>query len=290
VLSEQEILDTLDNANNGGYYCHFVALGHGYSYLIDCRLNVFRNDHDQWAIAIERLGYNPRAGDILLEIFYYGNCLINLEQYNGQSTNYYMIYPIDREAFHQTIDVEWLQPDARSWLVHGERIALSHNKQDYVEAGIQLKEYEPDTISVEEVGRLLVTQHRHLFRATDRELYKSIPHDLKKILVLDKWYHRDFNEFIRPAISDQQLLQAYALQQASNNQLNMSLEAFTELFRNQETTNTQWNKAQWEDNRPGSYETWQQLARVIATGDIYYYRPSLEPNTHWKNWPDSGSL
>jgi hypothetical protein len=104
MLSEPEILDIIDNANKGGYYCHFVELGQGYSYLIDCRLNVFRNDNGKWAVAVERLGYNPRAGDILLEIFYYGNCLINLEQYNGQSTNYYMIYPIDSENFNQTTE------------------------------------------------------------------------------------------------------------------------------------------------------------------------------------------
>jgi hypothetical protein len=290
MLPEQEILDTIDNANKGGYYCHFVDLGHAYSYLIDCRLNVFRNDNDKWVVAIERLGYNPRAGAILLDIFYYGNCLINLEQYNGQSTNYYMIYPIDRENFHQTIDGERLLLEAQYWLVRGEKVELSHNKQDYVEAGIELKEYEPDEISAEEVGRLVATQYRKLFRATDQELYKSIPDDLEKVLVIDEWYHKDFNELMQPEISDEQLKQAYALQQKFKDQLEMTLEGFTELLRNQETTNTQWNKTQWEDNRPSSYETWQQLARVISTGDVNYYKPTLEPNTHWKHYPDSGSL
>jgi hypothetical protein len=290
MLPEQEILDTIDNANKGGYYCHFVDLGHAYSYLIDCRLNVFRNDNDKWVVAIERLGFNPRAGAILLDIFYYGNCLINLEQYNGQSTNYYMIYPIDRENFHQTIDGERLLLEAQYWLVRGEKVELSHNKQDYVEAGIELKEYEPDEISAEEVGRLVATQYRKLFRATDQELYKSIPDDLEKVLVIDEWYHKDFNELMQPEISDEQLKQAYALQQKFKDQLEMTLEGFTELLRNQETTNTQWNKTQWEDNRPSSYETWQQLARVISTGDVNYYKPTLEPNTHWKHYPDSGSL
>ncbi len=61
MLKEQEILHTIDNANKLGSYCHFVWLGDVYSYLIDCRINIFRNANDQWAIAIERLGYNPRA-------------------------------------------------------------------------------------------------------------------------------------------------------------------------------------------------------------------------------------
>ena len=122
MIPEPQILDTIDNANRGGYYCHFVWLSDPYSYLIDCRLNVFRNDDDKWAVAIERLGYNPRAGDINLQIFYYGNCLINPEEYNGQSTNYYSLSPIDRDNFIQTTEGESFQPDAEYWLVRGEKV------------------------------------------------------------------------------------------------------------------------------------------------------------------------
>lgn len=45
-----------------------------------------------------------------------------------------------------------------------------------------------------------------------------------------------------------------------------------------------------EHNRPSSTETFQQLARVLVTGDVAHYLPTLAPNTHWKNWPDGGSL
>ena len=139
MLSEQQILDSLDNANKRGYYCQFVQLGHVCSYLIDCRLNVFRNGKDQWAVAIERLGFSPSAGVIELEIYYYGNCLTDLEEHNGQSTNYYMVYPIDWENFLQTTDESYLRPEVRFWLVRGEKIPLSHNKQDYQDAGIELR-------------------------------------------------------------------------------------------------------------------------------------------------------
>ena len=50
-----------------------------------------------------------------------------------------------------------------------------------------------------------------------------------------------------------------------------------------------WNAVQWE-NRPSTYETWQQIARVLATGDTTIYNPSLASNTHWKNWPEGGSM
>jgi hypothetical protein len=44
------------------------------------------------------------------------------------------------------------------------------------------------------------------------------------------------------------------------------------------------------DERPSSSETFQQLAQVLATGDAGYYRPTQSPNTHWRNWPEGGTL
>jgi hypothetical protein len=37
-------------------------------------------------------------------------------------------------------------------------------------------------------------------------------------------------------------------------------------------------------------EAFQQLAKVIATGDRSQYRPSQPGNTHWRNWPGGGQL
>jgi hypothetical protein len=288
-MTEQEILKTLDNSNDG-YYCSFVELGHVYSYLIDLRLNVFRGDNDRWAIAIERLGYNPRAGAIFLDIYYFGNCLINLEQYNDRPSNYYSVYPIDLDSFNNSIDGETLKADAKIWLVRGQQIELSHNKQDYKAAGVDLKEYEPNEISAEEVGRLIVLKHNALFRATDQELYKSIPTDLKKILTLDEWYHKDFQLINTPTMTNDNLMQAYELNKNLTGLSGIDFETFAAAFRQQESLNDDWNNDNIDNNSPSSYETWQQIAKVIATGDIKYYRPTIQSNTHWINWPDSGSL
>jgi hypothetical protein len=45
-----------------------------------------------------------------------------------------------------------------------------------------------------------------------------------------------------------------------------------------------------EGERPSQSETFLQLADVLITGDVSRYRPTLEPNTHWKNWPEGGQL
>lgn len=290
MITEDQILDKLDNYKLGDY-CQFIDLGHVYSYLIDCRLNIFRNDNDNWAIASERLGFNPRGGGITLDICYFGNCLINLESYNGQHTNTYTVLPIRWEDFIETADADILKEDAKYWNVRGEQIELSHNKDEYLKAGIELKEFEPGEISLEEVGRLLITKRQDLFRATDGELYKSLPKDLKKILVIDKWYHRDFVEIIQPTLSGEHLKRVYEFNKnLATGQQYTDYESFATMFRRQEQSNSDFNESQWRDNRPSSYETWQLIAKVIATGDKSLYMPTVEANTHWKNWPDSGSL
>lgn len=45
-----------------------------------------------------------------------------------------------------------------------------------------------------------------------------------------------------------------------------------------------------EEELPSHNETFQQLAEVLVTGDISKYRPSMKPNTAWKNWPEGGLL
>src|SRR5436190_7403725 len=118
MITEDQVLSKLDNYHLGSY-CQFIDLGQVYSYLIDCRLNIFKGDDDKWAIAGERLGYNPRSGGILLDICYFGNCLINLENYNSQDTNYYTVTPIDWNDFLETAESEVLKPDAKFWNIRG---------------------------------------------------------------------------------------------------------------------------------------------------------------------------
>jgi hypothetical protein len=291
MLTEKEILSNLDDTYKFGDYFQFIQLGHPYSCLIDSRLNVFWGDDDRWAIAAERLGYNERAGEIELEIYYYGNCLINLEEYNNQQINYYTLRNIDSDSFFKTTDGPDLLPDAKYWLLKSEKINLSADVSTYAVNGIKLKEYEPGQIGVEEAARLAVVSQGDLFRASDDELNKSLPAGLKKVLVLDEWHHKDFLEVNHPVISDEYLKYAYEYNKELNGSVaDMDFETFANLLRQQEKRTANSNKRNRNKKRPGSYETWKQIAKVIITRDTSFYQPTLPANTHWKNWPDSGSL
>lgn len=44
------------------------------------------------------------------------------------------------------------------------------------------------------------------------------------------------------------------------------------------------------DELPSKNETFIQIAKVLETGDITFYKPTHEPNTSWRNWPEGGTL
>jgi len=41
---------------------------------------------------------------------------------------------------------------------------------------------------------------------------------------------------------------------------------------------------------PSKNETFKQIAKVLETGQAEYYKPTKQPNNHWKNWPVGGTL
>ncbi|MEI9943032.1 MAG: hypothetical protein WDN26_02315 [Chitinophagaceae bacterium] len=69
-------------------------------------------------------------------------------------------------------------------------------------------------------------------RSTDEELYKSIPETLEKILVIDEWYHRDFNEITQSETSDEQLKAIYNFNKnLIEREYPLDYESFISMFR-----------------------------------------------------------
>ena len=237
---------------------------------------------------MELWGYNPRQDNIVLEIYIYGNCLVNREYYNGGIVNIYEIFPV--ENFESTVDGESIKADTKKWIVRRKEVLLSHNKKDYKTAGIELKEYEPGEIRVEEAARLVIIKNSNLFRATDAELYKCIPSNLKKILVLNEWYQKDFYDLKADSLSEESMRTTYEDLRKLRPDSFMKYEEFRQINMEQMKRDQDENRKQWKENRPSSYETWQQIAKVIVTGNKSYYHPTLKPNSHWKNWPESGGM
>lgn len=93
--------------------------------------------------------------------------------------------------------------------MRGIPVALSHDKTDYERVGIGLVKFGPGKIDVDEVNYLSINQNQDVFRATDEELYRSIPSDLKKVWTPDGWYHRDFTVCPPKILSGAEITGAY---------------------------------------------------------------------------------
>jgi hypothetical protein len=59
-------------------HCDFPMLDNAYIFPADVRLTLYR-DPTRWALALEALGFSPKAGDdadrIILDLYVFGNCL-----------------------------------------------------------------------------------------------------------------------------------------------------------------------------------------------------------------------
>lgn len=52
----------------------------------------------------------------------------------------------------------------------------------------------------------------------------------------------------------------------------------------------EWRHPDLGDERPSDLESFWQLAMVLETGDVTLYQPPEPPNTHWRHWPEGGTL
>jgi len=214
----------------------FPMLDNGYVYLADVRIDAYR-DEDRWAMVIEVIGFNVRAGahdgiNNCLHLF--GNCLKRSPGTANEDFLHLTEDGADGPVFvEDSLDI--VRPDARIIQVRGRAVEFTFDTPEFAKYGIDLGSSEVHT---HELLRLLIGQHRAPFLATEAELRDRVPPDLPMVLRLDEWYHPDL--------------------------------AGGEV--------------------PSSSETFQMIAEVLVTGESSRYRPKKLPNTHWKHWPEGGTL
>jgi hypothetical protein len=178
--------------------------------------------------------------------------LINLEEYNNHKINSYSADPIKWRNYQAATEDELLNPAAETITVQGTQVKLTHDKTAHEQAGIKLVEYEPGRITMDEVGRLLVRDHGALFRATDQELYKSLPADLQKILVLDEWHRRDFRQSRVVEATGPKVEEIHKTSQQSLKASGLSLADLAAAMQVQNERTTHQNQEAWENDHPAA--------------------------------------
>jgi hypothetical protein len=272
MFCTSDIIQNLEN-NRDTYSSRFILLSNETDQLLDTRLNVFRHPTGRWTLAFEKLVFDPIENMILLEIYYYGNCV----QHLYQERNFFEMMMVDHESLNATTRGLLLKPGAESWLVGDRVIYLTHRREKYLGAGIMLEH--ADCISTVEAARYLVATKRKHFRASKEQLYLCLPDDLERILVLDEWHHQDYHQNYVLDWSEAEVMDTLTLMGEEWRFGTFTHEALRSML------NSVLNQEERVLYSPSTYETWPMIAEVIVTGDVSYYAPTLEPNTHWSNWP-----
>ncbi|MEV0272557.1 hypothetical protein AB0H43_27590 [Hamadaea sp. NPDC050747] len=123
----EQILAQLDDAARD---YRFADPEHPYSSAIDARLHVFRDD-SRWALLIELVGYNPRAGNVVDVVHAYGNCLT---RGRPGCENEDFLSRIDNMDEIEDIDnPEYLQTDGGPIEIRGRRVPVEAAAGDPLE-------------------------------------------------------------------------------------------------------------------------------------------------------------
>ena len=48
--------------------------------------------------------------------------------------------------------------------------------------------------------------------------------------------------------------------------------------------------SEYGGDKPSSYETFNLIADILISKNVENWKPTLEPNNVWKNWPEAGGL
>lgn len=182
----EEILRQLDACAEG---CVFPMLDNGYVYPADVRLHAFRDDA-RWAIVIEALGQNPRAGHldgISNCLHCYGNCL----RRPPGTSNEDFLHVVEDGPDGPTFDEETgsVREGVKDVRIRGHVVPLALDPVTLAAKGIALED--GPGVRAFELLRGLLPEHRDWLLATEEELRERVPPDLPRLLRLDEWHHPD---------------------------------------------------------------------------------------------------
>lgn len=248
----KDILNHLDDCVMENPLWTFMDLEHGYFYTANSRLSLFASD-TQWAIVFEMSGFANRSCAILLELNYFGNCLINLEtggENNAYTYNAKHFELVNRAALKEIESgFEQVSSTATHVKLRGESVAISNTNRGF-ERWIpdMLDRDHDDKITFADLGRYLAFEYEKECRATVEELRSCLPDEssLPFIGCIDQWYHEEYNNYL--------------------------------------DDDEPWGEP------PSSYETFPLIAEVLVSGDMGKFQPMLSPCNHWRHWPEAGEL
>ena len=178
----------------------FPMLDNGYVYLVDVRLSAYRTER-YWAMIIEILGSDFRAGGVFNLLYRFGNCFPETPGLANDGILAVMDNPVNNSIFDE--EAHWdIRQENGFVCIREETIAYDVTSQALERIGISEDEMDGGPVSITELVRSLVPEHHMLLLATDEELNQRLQVDVPLILRLDEWCHPDLIEGELPSTSE----------------------------------------------------------------------------------------
>ena len=264
VPSAEDILGQLDQCAAA---FNFPILDNGYVYLADVRLSAYR-DKKRWAMIIETLGYNPRASGIhsfSSSLYCFGNCLKGKPGLDNDS----WVYPISDGPDRSLLDeANSLNEGAKSLRIRETVVRI--NRDAAFLAG-------------KKIGRKFDIENWRAYALRQKEPVRKNLLDAAQRMAESP----GDGEFAGQDLLRSLLPEYRAKLLATDEELAKRLKAKVPLVLGLD----EWHHPDvTAGETPRQSEVFQMVAEVLATGDVQRYKPTQEPNTHWRNWPSGGDL
>jgi hypothetical protein len=276
-FTARDVLEELDyDAREKAAF--FADFDHGYKYHVDGRLTVY-GDARRWAVVIEQLSVNPRAGcfaGLSTTIHYHGNCIELPPQPGWGDEAVKSIAVFQNGPSGPLLDAEFgeqVNLDARDVRIRGQVVPIRTDENYYWARNIEVESITdkgvddliaglPDTLPPE------VAEHA-------RKDYETLRSEVGKFR-LRTWH---LARALVPECRDLLLATETERREGLPADLPMVLQL------------DDWEHPRLLDGElPSSSSSFKQIAKVIASGNANLYQPDNEGNVHWSHWPNSGSL
>lgn len=257
---EQDILNELDIAFKNSYKVHkidnktylykfFIDLEHGYFNTANSKIHLYA-DELNWAIVFETNGYQNRGCNAQIQLIYIGNCIKYEKTEYPERTNLSNFFIIG--------------------LISEEEFKRVENK-----TGTDMEQFElisPDADSIlvrNEKVSIEKDKTKYAEKSITFRDYKN-PNNLIAYKDLVR-YLSETEKKLMSATEDE--IKEHI---PSDIPKLMTIESFH-------------YKSMYEpENLPSTYETFQQIAKVLTTKDTNQWSPTLKANNHWSNWKSGG--
>lgn len=258
-FTKKDILNYLEEADQETYH-FFIDFEHPYLYTAGSRLTLYA-DENHWAIVFEKSGYSTGNSCGVIELYYFGNCLQNLKSgiVGNESTSnlgqVILIKETDLEKIAERDFNELVAEDKDKIQVRDTILPIEQDSSKYIAKGIAPRDYKNPKRLFDFYSfiRYLDEQYPNIFRATDKELRMRLPEDLPKLMQIDQWHHEAYSKHKVP------------------------------------TSRTEYHY-EITGKKPSEYETFRMIADILVSRDTTKWKPTLNPNNDWRNWPNAGYM